>query len=528
MARLRALPLLLLLALAPGAAADGLQRLLSDLARWSRRTAQTDGARLEAGEALLREVDRTWTSDAPGGEELLLAMLDFLGRCQRVERERPLLGPAPEGGLTLVTEADLRSRALAMLRRRLPRLERDLALGVLAGRVGDGPHPLGRRAAACEVLAGSPTGTATLALLATTRPAPPELEVPPELLDAAVSALAGRESDGVHLRLIYLLGAADAGSVRMHRSLLEKHFRSIRLEKEDTRVSSSVEAHVLPALASTDWRRASRAVAVSRCLPDERALPILIDALEDWLARADDPARPVRRVQGELASELERRSGRRYGPRPERWRALLEGWRRGETPLAGESGAPLHPTESGFFGLRPSTDRVTFLLDCSGSMEARFGSARGPSRLEEAAGQMRTLLEQLGPRTRFNVVVFADGARRWRETLAPAEEDALRAATRFVLRTGAGGGTRLQEGVRLALHLGEDGRPDLEALEADTVIVLCDGGTQEGPGWIAPFLQEANEDARVVFHAVQLGQGGDGALEALCAGSGGEFVRVDG
>jgi Mg-chelatase subunit ChlD len=415
-----------------------------------------------------------------------------------------------------------------MLRRRLPDLERELTHGVLTGRDGDGPHPLDRRTAACEVLAASPTGTATLALLTATRPAHPEPEVPPELLDEAASALSGRESEGVHLRLIHLFERCESEPGLMHKSILENHFRSIQLGRDEGRAIQAVLGLVGPSVRSADWRRASRGISVSRCLPNGPALPLLIEALEDWLAREDDPDRPVRRVQGELVAELERRSSRRYGRHPDRWRALLEAWQRGGTALAGEPGQPVPSTVGGFFGLRPSTDRVTFVLDCSGSMEARFRSAGGRTRLEEAAEQMRALVEQLGPRTRFNVVVFADEARRWRETLARADEAALRAATRFVLRTGAGGGTRLQEGIRVALHADRTGHLDLRALESDTVIVLCDGGTAEGPGWVEPFLREVNDEARVVFHAVQLGQGGDGTLEALSEGSRGELLRIDG
>ena len=78
------------------------------------------------------------------------------------------------------------------------------------------------------------------------------------------------------------------------------------------------------------------------------------------------------------------------------------------------------------------------------------------------------------------------------------------------------------------MHLMPDGMPDLAVLEADTVIVLCDGETEEGPGWVEPFLRSVNQRARVVFHCVRIGAAGDGTLEKLAGGSGGDFVRVDG
>lgn len=86
----------------------------------------------------------------------------------------------------------------------------------------------------------------------------------------------------------------------------------------------------------------------------------------------------------------------------------------------------------------------------------------------------------------------------------------------------------LQSAVMRALKIGPDGLPDLAVLEADTVIVLCDGETAEGPGWVEPFLEIANQRARVIFHCVKIGAGGDGTLEKLAKGTGGDFVRVGG
>jgi hypothetical protein len=60
------------------------------------------------------------------------------------------------------------------------------------------------------------------------------------------------------------------------------------------------------------------------------------------------------------------------------------------------------------------------------------------------------------------------------------------------------------------------------------VIVLCDGATSEGAGWVARWLAEENERAQLVFHCVQLGADGNGTLQALSEGSDGEFLRVDG
>ena len=187
-----------------------------------------------------------------------------------------------------------------------------------------------------------------------------------------------------------------------------------------------------------------------------------------------------------------------------------------------------------FFGLRPMTDRVTFVLDASGSMQEVFGAGTfsgsaggGRTRLREAVTQMSRCLEQLGPKTRFSVVLFSDGARRWRMELQSATAANISAAGRWVLDVGPGGGTNLRPGIERAMRL-KKGQVDLDALEADTVIVLCDGETAEGAAWVRPFLRRHNDEARVLFHAVRIGGRDDGSLRSLCEESGGDFVQVDG
>jgi hypothetical protein len=366
-----------------------------------------------------------------------------------------------------------------------------------------------------------------LALLSCTRATPPESEAPLALLDAAIAALAGRTQSAVHLRLIDLLERAENGSPALWKVGIERHFRALELEVDAPRAIDVVLAHVTAALAGEDWRRASRGVSIAHCLPHAAAFPALVDGLETWIERGQDPARAVRRIQGEILAELERRSGRGLGPRPERWRALWQGHERGEICLRGEAPSE-HLTVGGFFGLRPETDRVTFVLDHSGSMAASFGADGGHDRLDEAAEQMAGLLGQLGESARFSVVLFSDGTRSWRQRLEPATQENVRSATNWVRSGEAKGGTHLRAGILDAMHVDRHGEVDLQELEADTIVVLCDGETAEGPHWVEPFLRSTNDDARVIFFAVQIGGAGDGTLERLCEETGGAFLRVQG
>lgn len=510
--------------------ADSVTPRLAELERWSQRGVETNSQKLSRAVELLGDLDRAWVFGQDRSEEIQLGLLDFLGRCIRIEGQVVRTNTPFEPGIALNGngEDDLRRRAREILRRRLPESRRSLTLGVLMGKVDGEPHPLDRRLAACEVLEEDRHPETSLALLSCTRPVSPDEPSPGPLLDAAIAGLAGRDDPGVHLRLLELLRQAEEGRVALWKGGIEDHFEGIELRRDDKRSLDAVTTFVSESMVHENWRRASRGVGVAHCLPHSRAFPQLIASLAVWVERQEEEGRAVRRVQGEILAELQRRSGRTLGARPERWKALWEGYKRGEVQLSGE-GQPLdRMTVGGFFGLRPETDRVTFVLDRSGSMAANFGDRKSHSRLEEAAEQMSELLRQLGERTYFNVVVFSDDARAWRTSIQRADAKNIKSASNWVRTNGARGGTHLQAGVFEAMQVDSKGRVDLDKLETDTIVVLCDGQTAEGPNWVHEFLRRVNDDARVVFYAVQLGLGGDGALEALCEASGGEYQLVEG
>ncbi len=504
------------------------KRILARLERWTKLEAMRDSEQVADCIQTLGQLDRAWVWGHDQSDQVQLALLDFLGRCLRIEDQVSLLrGKASAGSpLTPMGEEDLRRRATALLRRRLPEARSSLTLGILMGQVDGHPHPLERRLAACEVLRNDLALESTMALLSCTRPNPPETQAIPELMDAAISGLAGREDLGVHLRLLDLLAQAEQGEIDVWKGGLERHFHNLKPREDDQRVIEQVSTYVHEAIQAEDWRRASRAITVARCLPHRSIFPQLIEALELWIERGKDETKAVIRIQGELLSELQHRSGRTLGAHPQRWDALWQGYLRGEANLRGEGLLPGRMTVGGFFGLRPKTDRVTFVLDRSGSMGADFGEESGHSRLDEAADQMARLLEQLGPRTRFNAVLFNAQASSWSKELRPADEKAIKSARKWVRGRGAKGGTHLRLGIEEAIGIDSRAPRDLDAIETDTIVVLCDGATAEGPSWVESFLRTTNDDARVVFYAVQVGAGGDGTLQSLCENTGGTYLRV--
>ncbi|MFT7670573.1 MAG: hypothetical protein ACI8X5_003283 [Planctomycetota bacterium] len=522
--------------LAGGAPARALQReqsiapSLAKIRSWVDRGPVFEAEQVRKMSVTLDKVDRYWVLGVGPSEEIQLVLLDFFGRCLRIEGQvaqwQPFRIRAEHPSDD--KEQGLLRRVKAILVRRLPQSGRFLTLEVLMGRERGQSHPLERRVAACAVLKEDQTPQSTLGLLSCTRPTPPATSIPPELLAAAIRGIAGRDGQGVNLRLLDLLKKDTNGANSAWKQEIEAHFRSIEIPLTERRSIDALLLYVHAEIAAPDWRQASRAAKISRCLPDEAAFPVLIEALKLWIQRGNQPGAQVRRIQGEIVAELDHRSGRHLGIYAERWETLYESWQRGDIALniadIGQEGR----TIGGFFGLRPETDRVTFVLDHSHSMAESFGPKKGQNRLDEAVEQMGRLLGQLPANARFNVVTFADGARSWKSKLELADETSIQNARKWVLATLPRGGTDLREGVEEAMLIDKRGNVDLSDLETDTIIVLCDGQTSNGPTWVENFLRRANSDARVVFYAVQLGSGGDGTLEELCKLTGGEFLLVNG
>lgn len=519
MPRLRSIlvPLLALCALALPASAqskDPLERFQVVLKELQEGRSETAGADFHELKLLVSDLRLLWAVDSSRQRAIVCALLDLAGLT--------LAGWDPAATEDPSTpEAVLRAQCADALRAHLDAdLERFLAREVL---VASASQPVHRRRAALWLVAPRPNPGLLLALLTCVR------DPDAKMRDLALEALCGYQDAGVHRLFLGLLERpAQGANLPRAAELAERHFSRVNLERGDP-LTARLEALVLPALASGDWRGVSRAVALSHPLDSGRAVPALLDALEAWKKRGEAGLQALR-VEHELSRALAARAERDYGFDVERWRAWWGAVQRGElAPPRGEGGG--EGTRPSFFTLRPWTDRVVFVLDRSGSMYEPFGPAvpggERRTRWDEAVAQLLDFVRQLGPRARFDVVVFHDYAEAWKEELVLADENALR-SVRLWLDQKPHGGTLLRAGVERALGLGADGRLDLARLEADTVIVLCDGATREGPDWVRGFLSRVNSSARVAFDGVQIGREGDGTLERLAQGSGGEFVRIDG
>lgn len=450
-----------------------------------------------------------WGLDPGSGQEIATALLDFLGWCG------PVASFQGESSLT----AEARDQALEAFEAHVdPEFLRWISRDVLALR----SQPLERRIAVISILAGRREASTLLPLLSCAR------EREPRLRAGALEALVGWEDESVHVLFLEELARALAGERGAMSWLAEAHFSSVVLPPQSPIVAKLTEL-AKRGLASSDWREVSRALALSKGVDNDSILPFLIETLGRWKAKQEAGAQALR-VEMEVLRTLEARSGRKLGPEPKSWSAWWRAVRTGKVKMP-QTGAVRESTRASFFGLRPATDRVTFVIDRSGSMAAGMAVATGRSsrtRWEESVEQLMGFVDAIGEKARFGIVLFHDFPEEWKPRLEPATAENKKNARAWLAANHPNGGTQLQGGVMRALHVGPDGMPDLALIEADTVIVLCDGETAEGPDWVEGFLRRANLRARIVFHCVQVGAEGDGTLQKLASGSGGDFVRVDG
>ena len=489
--------------------ADPVARATKWIERARKPSVELAPEEVERAESLVAELRMLHVARPERRREVLLALLDLA-------RLEP--GPVPAQG---TKSPQLRHRIAEAARegfRRALDASREgdtlewLARTVLAP--GETGHN-SRRNVALELLEGRREPATLLALLTAAQ------DVDRAVRDAALRALCGWNDEGVHALMVDWLARIEREPEWTPRYVAQRHFRAVELEPEGS-AARALAAHTTSLLLKPDWRASVRALALAPALADPAIVPALIETLALWVGRRDTD-QGSRRVEAAVVAELRRRSGTSIGAFPERW---SQWWRARSTGALGEpaKGAAGEATKANFFGLRPQTDRVTFVIDRSGSMETPGPS--GESRYREALEQLSGFVEALGPQARFRVILFESSVHIWKEKLQQATPAMLAVARSWVGGQKPAGGTNLKPAIERLMKAVSGEASDEQRLEEDTVIVLCDGATAEGSDWVAPFWEAVGWRSEVIFHCVQLGGGGNGTLEELARVSGGEFVRA--
>lgn len=182
-------------------------------------------------------------------------------------------------------------------------------------------------------------------------------------------------------------------------------------------------------------------------------------------------------------------------------------------------------TSTQFFGIRIVSQRVTFVIDISGSMveltRARYRDEKGEQRITVAQRELKRCIESLAPGALFNVIAFNSGVDLWLEDgVAGSTPENREQAKEWVQRLGAGGGTNIYDSLREAFR----------DPEIDTIYLLSDGeptaGTHTDPAVIREHVRRWNEDRGIVIHCIAIG-GSLQVLEWLAADTGGTYIRYN-
>lgn len=225
----------------------------------------------------------------------------------------------------------------------------------------------------------------------------------------------------------------------------------------------SGEAELRAAL--TDDDAGVRWVAAGRLaeLGTRGGFEALVDALE---------AEESLRLRWRIVDHLQALSGLKHRLDVRPWRDFLAGLPEGWEPQGGtrrDSEAP--NSTAAFAGLPILSDRLSFLIDFSGSMWAEVET--GITRKQQVDGELSRALDALGPEVQFNLIPYASEPHPWGDELAEASPRNVKKAKAWFEKLDERGTGDLWSAVLLAL---EDPR-------VDSLVVLHDGSPTGGIAW---------------------------------------------
>lgn len=164
----------------------------------------------------------------------------------------------------------------------------------------------------------------------------------------------------------------------------------------------------------------------------------------------------------------------------------------------------------GFFGTEAVGRSFVFIVDCSGSMKGyRFSRAR--AELNRAVGD-------LTPRQEFFVIFYNHGALPMyqsgsRESLVVATRTAVHRARRWINNREAGGGTKPDEAIRLALEM-----------EPDVIFLLSDGKFDRTARNVA---RENNKHGAIIHTIAFQHRGSEALLKGIATDNDGRYRFVE-
>ena len=180
-------------------------------------------------------------------------------------------------------------------------------------------------------------------------------------------------------------------------------------------------------------------------------------------------------------------------------------------------------TGASFWGLPIVSRRVVFVLDTSGSMNAKFAmaskyGATEETRLSAAKAQLIGALRMLPDGTLFNIITFDTRGDRWKDEMVVLGDATRVESRKWVEGLPTRGATNVFDALDKAFAL----------KDVDTIYLLSDGqpvgGKIDDPLLLRAEIKAWNSTRRIPIHAISLG--GDVALLRLLAEDSGGVFRL--
>lgn len=272
-----------------------------------------------------------------------------------------------------------------------------------------------------------------------------------------------------------------------------------------------------------DWQLRSAAFRYLEVVPDVASVGILVERLQEETGR----------LAGECLAALMLLTDKDF-PKPRYWKRWWDSeganWklpkrkkvakskggkkRRGKR---GEEQAKPRRRALTYYNIPITSHAASFLVDVSGSMRQKAGTAREP-KIQAAKKALEMVLKNCDEARHFNVVPFHHSTRPWQKSLQAMDKDAKTRAVAFTRKLKAGGGTNIHAALR---HAFDDGK-------VDTIYLLSDGEPSTGeivdPTALARAVALWNRERRIVIHTIAFGYHSK-LLKKLASDSGGSYVK---
>jgi hypothetical protein len=245
----------------------------------------------------------------------------------------------------------------------------------------------------------------------------------------------------------------------------------------------------------TDWHVQESAVHSIKRIGGKEIVPILIEALKDTHLR----------VAEEIRVTLEKMTGKNFGFDHELWKSWWD--LKGKKDPKPKEGREVSKVVT-YHGIKVLSDRVVFVIDSSGSMEAKDPSS-GQSRMDLAKEELLNTLDQLTAKTRFNIVTFSASPLMFEREMLKATPANKKKASEWVQAQLPAGQTNTHDTLKKILT---------EIGGLDTIFFLSDGLPTAGryllQEKILAEISKLNQFLKVRIHCIALLVGTYGAAGA--------------